>query len=117
MHIRQAIFIEATPEMAMEAARTWMRHELHELGSEVVENLSPAGAFTISSAIVQDGIRMTTLLTATPNAGGAKLALDLRTEGVDLGARLRNISLLPGKRLVTRQTRASLQEIKANAEE
>ena len=116
MHIRQAIYIEATAEQAMEAARTWMQGELHELGSEMIEGASLNGAPSITSAIVQDGIRLTTLISASHHQRGSKLTLDLRTEGVDFGARLRNVGLLPGKKLVTGQVRASLQEIKVAVE-
>ena len=116
MHIRQTIAIEAPPDRVMEIVRTWMRGELRDLGGEIIDGVSAHGAPSITSAIDQDCIRMTTSLTVSAHNTGSKLTLDLRTRGIDLGAKIRNVSLLPGRKLVTGQARASLQEIKASAE-
>ena len=115
MHFRQAISIEATPDRALEAARIWMRHELRALDGEITEGSSENGSPAITSTIVQDGIRMRTSLSVDPHIAGSKLTLELCTEGVDLGARIRNVGLLPGKKLVAGRARESLLEIKANA--
>ena len=94
-----------------------MRHELSDLDGQVGEGQSGNGAPAITSTTVQDGIRMLTTLSVDAHKAGSKLTLDLRTEGVDLVARIRNVGLLPGKRLVAARARESLLEIKANAEQ
>lgn len=117
MHIRQSILIEASPDIAMEAARAWMRDELREIGSEIIDGTAADGSPLISSALDQDGIRMSTTVSAARQDHGTDVTMTLRTTGLDRGAKLRNLSLLPGKNVVKRQVQASLAEIKASAEQ
>lgn len=112
MHIKQALSIETTPVKAMDAARTWMRGELHGTEGEIINGTSLDGSPSISSVIEQDGIVMTTTATVSSHAAGSTITLELRTEGISRRDKLRNLSLLPGRKLVQRQVRASLVEIR-----
>ncbi len=116
MHIKQAIYIEAAPPDAMHAARAWMRGELQGMDGEIIDGTSADGSPTISSVLEQDGILMTTTASISAHQSGSKVVLELRTQGFSRRDKLRNISLLPGRKLVLQQVRASLLEIKASAE-
>lgn len=101
----------------MDATRTWMHGELHGTEGEIIDGTTADGSPSISSVLEQDGIVMTTTATVAPHAPGSKVTLELRTEGISRRDKLRNLSLLPGRKLVQQQVRASLLEIKAAAEQ
>lgn len=115
MHIKQALSIETTPAKAMDAARTWMRGELHGIEGEIIDGTSADGSPSITSVVEQDGIVMTTTATVSSHASGSLVTLELRTEGISRRDKLRNLSLLPGRKLVQQQVRASLVEIRERA--
>jgi hypothetical protein len=117
MHIKQAIYIEATPAKATDTARAWMLGELQGMEGEIIDGMSADGSPSISSVLEQDGIRMTTTATIAPHESGSKVTLELRTEGISRRDKLRNVSLLPGRKLVRQQVQASLLEMKANTEQ
>lgn len=117
MHIKQSISIEVPLAKAKNAARTWMRGELQGTAGEIIDGMAADGSPSTSSVLEQDGIVMTTTATVAPHASGSKVTLELRTEGISRRDKLRNLSLLPGRKLVQRQVRASLLEIKAEAEQ
>jgi hypothetical protein len=114
MHIKQTISIEAPSAKAMDAARTWMHGELQGMEGEIIDGTSADGSPSISSVLEQDGIVMTTTATVSPHASGSKVTLELRTEGISRSDKLRNVSLLPGRKLVQQQVRTSLLEIRAS---
>lgn len=122
MHIRQSIYIEATPAVAIESARQWMRDELQPLDTlphmdlgEISDGITPAGDQSISTQIDQDGIYITTTVVGVPHEAGTKLTMDLRTQGDSFGARLRNLSLFPGRKLLLKQVKHSLLQIQEKA--
>lgn len=122
MHIRQSIYIEATPTVAMDAARSWMRDELEPLDTlphlelgEIMAGTTDEGAQSLSTQIDQDGILITTTVSGVQHEAGTRLTMDLRTEGESFGARLRNLSLFPGRKLLQKQVQTSLSKIRESA--
>ena len=122
MHIRESIYIEATPRAAMDAARGWMRDELQPLDTlphmalgEITEGSTAEGAQSITTEIDQDGIRIITTVFGTQYEAGTKLTMDLQTRGDSFGARLRNLSFFPGRKLLRNQVRNSLLQIQESA--
>lgn len=122
MHIRKSIYIEATPTVAMEAARGWMRDELQPLDTlphldlgEITEGTTAEGAQSIATQIDQDGILITTMVFGVQHGAGTKMTTDLRTEGNSFAARLRNLSLFPGRKLLQKQVETSLLDIQQRA--
>ncbi len=117
MHIRETLYIEAAPARVLESARTWMRRELQGTDIAIQETTDDSGTGGIASTIDQDGIELTTTVTVAPHESGAAATLDLRTQGRGKRDKLRNLTLLPGRKLVKGQVRTSLLEIRRITEE
>ena len=122
MHIRESIELAASPSVAMDAARAWMHEEMQPLDvttdvqlGEIVEGITNDGAQSISTRIDQDGIGIITVVSAVQFQAGSKLTMDLRTEGDSFGAKLRNLSLFPGRKVLLKQVLNSLEQIRERA--
>ena len=112
MHIRETLYIEAAPARVLESARTWMRSELQGTDIAIQESTDDASNGQIASVIDQDGIDLTTTVTVAPHESGSAATLELRTKGQGKRDKLRNLSLLPGRKLVRGQVKESLLEIR-----
>lgn len=122
MHIRQSIYIEATPSVAMDAARGWMHDELQPLDTlphlalgQITEGTTAEGTQSLTTVIDQDGIQITATVSGAQHQAGTRLTMDLRTLGNSFASRLRNLTLLPGRKLLHNQVKTSLIQIKERA--
>lgn len=122
MHIRESIYIEASPTVSMDAARAWMRDELQPLDTlselqlgEISEGTTPEGAPSISTRIDQDGIMILSEVSALQHGAGTKLTMELRTLGESWGSKLRNLSFFPARKLLRNSVKTSLLSIRDRA--
>lgn len=99
----------SSPATVIDVAEQWLRKEAADLIPE--RGVTPGGLPFVAIEQIIDGIAITTRFHAEEIEGGSILEFQLRMRGLNFPAKVRNLGMLPMRRIVRKASIEQFQEI------